>query len=331
MLRMKEYTQLKIEERVTLCLMKQKGIKNKTIAEHLGRDRSTISRELKRNQYDDQQNYIPDIAHKKAQARKHTQVPKIEKNGEIKKYLVEKLKDRWSPGVIAGRLSLENKSTVTTETIYRYIYSDAGKKLCLSEYLATRRKKRNQRHERKPRKTSIPERVSVHERPDRANQRLEAGHLEGDLTFFTGNQSSNIMVITERVSRFSFFVKNESKNAKEVGKNLFNSLASLPPELRKSIAFDNGGEFANHRLARDFLGIETYFCDPHSPWQKGQVEKTNAMLHRFIPKKSSITPLDENSLKDIQNQFNSIPRKVLGYKTPAEIFNLLLENVALHA
>lgn len=328
---MKVYTQLKFEERVDISLMKQKGMGIVAIAARLGRHRSTIDRELSRNQYDDLVAYMPDLADKKARQRKHKQVPKIEKNKTIKNYMLTKLRDKWSPDVIAGRLLIDYGLRITTESIYRYIYSPFGRALNLATCLATKRKKRNHRHERKSRKVIIPERVSVHERSDQANKRLEAGHFEGDLTFFTGNKSTNIMVITERSSRFSFFIKNVSKNAKVVGKNMFNCLASIPEHIRKSITFDNGTEFVNHRLARNFLKMKTYFCDPHSPWQKGQVEKTNAMLHRFIPKRASLASVDENSLKQIQNKFNNVPRKILGYKTPTEVFNQLLKNVALQA
>ena len=330
MLHMKKYTQLTFEERVVISTMKQQGMSYTAIAAQVGRNKSSISRELDRNRYSNQIAYMPDIANRKAKERKHKQITKIEKNESIKNYIITKLKDKWSPDVIAGRLAKELSLKITMETIYRYIYSSAGRALNLTSYLATRRKKRNHRHERKARKVIIPDKISVHTRSEEANQRSEAGHFEGDLTFCTGSRSANIMVITERVSRFSFFIKNSSKNAKEVGQKMFNCLASIPEHIRKSITFDNGTEFVNHRLVRNFLKMQTYFCDPHSPWQKGQVEKTNAMLHRFIPKKSSLIPVDEISLNQIQNHFNSIPRKVLGYKTPAEVFTQLLENVALH-
>ena len=326
---MKVYTHLKLEERETLFAMKQKDMTQSAVARIMGRHKSTISREIKRNRYNDLISYLPDKAHAMARDRKHVLTVKMEQFKDIRALVIERLQCKWSPDAIAGRLRIDNIFKISTETIYQYIYSDAGQALGLYKYLATKRKKRNKRHERKTRKIIIPERVSVHVRPEAANQRLEAGHFEGDLTFFKGNQSSNIMVVTERVSRFSLLIKNDSKNAKEVGKNLFNALAPVPQSIRKSITFDNGGEFVNHRLARDFLGIDTYFCDPHSPWQKGQVEKTNAMLHRFIPKSASLTPFEEISLKNIQNQFNSVPRKILGYKTPAEIFNQLLQDVAL--
>lgn len=331
MLHMKKYTQLTFEERVIMSSLRQKGMSLSAIASQIGRNKSTISRELNRNKYSDQIAYMPDVADKKARERKHKQIPKIEKNISIKNYMLTKLQDKWAPDVIAARLKTDLDIKISTESIYRYIYSPYGHLLSLPALLATRRKKRNHRYARKSRNSIIPDKTSVHERSDQANQRLEAGHFEGDLTFCSGNRSANIMVITERVSKFSFLIKNNSKNAKEVGQKLFRCLASIPEHIRKSITFDNGLEFVHHRLLRNFLSVKTYFCDPHAPWQKGQVEKTNAMLHRFIPKKSSLASLDENSLNQIQNQFNNIPRKALGYKTPAEIFNQFLEGVALQA
>lgn len=326
---MKVYTQLKLEERENIFKLRQSGAGIKRIAKVINRDKSTISRELKRNRHTDSIEYLPDKADNMAKQRKYTLKSKIDRFPDLKNHIIEKLNEKWSPDAIAGRLKINGCTKISTETIYQYVYSDKGKELGLHHYLATRNKTRNQRHGRKARKIIIPERISIHSRSKDANERKEVGHFEADLTFCKGNRSANVMVITERKTRYSIFVKNESKRATEIGKKLFNVLASIPMNIRKSVAFDNGTEFVNHRLVRDFLDMKTYFCDPHSPWQKGQVEKTNAMLHRFIPKKSSLSTLDEKSLKDIQNQFNNIPRKVLGYKTSTELFNESLLGVAL--
>lgn len=326
---MKVYTQLKLEERENIFKLRQSGAGIKSIAKVINRDKSTISRELKRNQYTDSIAYLPDKANNMAKQRKHISKPKIDRFPDLKNHIIKKLKEKWSPDAIAGRLKIDGWTNVSTESIYQYVYSKKGKELGLHHYLASRNKNRNHRHGRKARKAIIPERVPIHDRSKDANERKEVGHFEADLTFCKGSRSANLMVITERKTRYSFFVKNDSKRATEIGKKLFNTLASIPMEIRKSIAFDNGTEFVNHRLVRDFLDMKTYFCDPHSPWQKGQVEKTNAMLHRFIPKKSSLSTLDEKSLKDIQNQFNNIPRKVLGYRTSTELFSESLFGVAL--
>ena len=327
---MKVYTQLKIEERAIIFDLRQKGASLKVIGYVINRAKSTIQRELKRNRYDEKIAYLPDSADKMAKGRKNKLSPKLDTSDELRNHVVEKLQENWSPGVIAGSLKLKStKMKISAETIYQYIYSEKGKALGLYGYLATRREKRNMRHGRKSRKPTIEERVSVHQRPEEANERLEVGHLEADLTFCKGDQSANIMVITERVTRYVMLIKNESKKAVGVMQQLFTALATLPEQMRKSVTFDNGPEFTHHRLVRDFLDVDTYFCDPHSPWQKGQVEKTNAMLHRFIPKNFPLHTLDGKSLMDIQNKFNNIPRKILGYKTPAELFNNSLQGVAL--
>ncbi len=326
---MKEYTQLTAKEREELYKLLQDGLSQKAIAKALGRDKSTVSREQKRNKYSDEIRYLPDMAHKIAQNRRHNQQTKIDKHPEIKKVLIEKMKKKWSPDVIAAKSGELCGVKISTETLYQFIYSEEGATLKLPQLLATRRSKRNQRHMRKQRKPVIPERISISERPESTNNRSETGHFEGDLTFFEGDQSANLLVLTERKTRFTMFVKNGSKKSRETIRNTFNLLASIPEQIRKSITFDNGPEFAKHTLLRDHLGTKTYFCNPHSPWQKGQVEKTNAMLHRFIPKKTSIRLLSEKEIGDIQNQFNSIPRKILGYKSPMELFNQDLQDVAL--
>ena len=326
---MKHYTHLNLKERDEIFELKQKKYSIALIAQEIGRNKSTISRKLNRNQYTDSIPYLPDKAHDMAKKRIYILPPKVDRLPGLKKFLIEKLKNKWSPDVIAAKASELAGVRISTETLYQYIYSDKGKKLGLLVLLATKRQQRNQRHARKSRKTIIPERISIHERSKATNERTEMGHFEADLTFFKGSQSKNLMVITERKTRYTMFIKNSSKKTHEVVQNTFNSLASISAKIRKFVTFDNGTEFAKHRLVRDFLGVDTYFCDPHSPWQKGQVKKTNAMLRRFIPKKSSIGPIDEKTLMNIQNQFNSIPRKILGYKSPQELFNQQLQGVAL--
>lgn len=323
---MKVYTHLKLEEREKIFEMRQNKRSIRAIAKDLERSVSTILRELKRNRYNDSIKYLPDKADLMAQKRKYILRPKINQNNEIRSYIIQKLQEKWSPDVIAGRLRIEKKDMViSTETIYQYIYSAEGIALGLFKYLASQRKQRNKLFSRKMRKNIIPDRIDIHARSKAANDRIEPGHYEGDLTFFSGNQSENILTITERVTRYTFIIKQSSKKAVSTGKALFNTFAYIPQSLRKSITFDNGLEFAKHAILRQFLGMETFFCDRHSPWQKGQVEKTNAMIHRFLPKNRSIHPVNEASLLDIQNQFNSIPRKKLNYRTPTELFNQLLQ------
>jgi transposase, IS30 family len=326
---MKNYTQLTEEERVKIFELRQLNHGIRSIARELNRDKGTISREIIRNGYSDSIEYLPDKAHAIAQERKYVLPRKIDQFSELKNYIFTKLQEKWSPDVIAAKSKEDVSITISSESIYQYCYDEKNKSLGWYLLLASKRKKRLQAHARKPHKEFIPRRTSIHERPEIINQRLEFGHFEGDLTFCKGNRSVNLLVLTERVTQMSFLIKNSSKHATEVGKNCFNALAKISSEARKTITFDNGLEFVNHTLLMDFLNMDTYFCDKHSPWQKGQVEKTNAMLHRFIPKSTSLSGFDEFSLMQIQNQFNNIPRKILGYKTPAELFNQYLGGVAL--
>jgi IS30 family transposase len=246
--------------------------------------------------------------------------------------VTEQLKDGWSPEVIAGRQKQQaSPFWVCHETIYQFIYGNEGKDHGLFKYLLRARPRRGLVGGRKPR-SAIPERVSIHDRPAHIATREEFGHLEGDLTFFTDNQSMNIGVVVERKTRFTQLLLNQSKHTVVVMKGMFNKLAELPVFARKSITFDNGLEFARHTLLKRFMGMDTYFCDKHSPWQKGQVEQMNVMLHRYLPKNSNPKEVSYEQVELIQDRLNNRPRKCLGFKTPAEAFGEeLCQFVALRA
>jgi len=327
---MKVYEQLGLEERKELYVMRKNGFGVNAIAKALGRSGSTISKELKRNTADARIGYLPDEAHRLALERKAKHDLKINRHPELKDIIVEKLKDGWSPEIIAGKMKQQSSPFgICHETIYRFVYTKEGMALGLFKHLLKARPRRGLFYGRKPRST-IPERVSIHDRPDHIATREEFGHLEGDLTFFTDNQSMNIGVVVERKTRFVQLLLNQSKHAVVVMKGMFNKLARLPAFSRKSITFDNGLEFARHTLLKNFMDMDTYFCDKHSPWQKGQVEQMNVMLHRYLPKNSNLKEVSLKQIELIQDKLNNRPRKCLGFKTPAEAFSEeLYQTVAL--
>lgn len=317
---MKSYKQLSLEERKELFLMNKQGFTKMEIAKILGRARSTIDRELKRNTIDKRLGYLPDEAQNLAIERKAKHGLKISRAPGLKKAIVEQLQDGWSPEVVAGRMKERAfPFLVCHETIYQFIYGNEGRQLGLFRYLLRARPRRGLVCGRKPRST-ILDRVSIHNRPKHVATREEFGHLEGDLTFFTDNQSMNIGVIVERKTRFIQLLLNESKKAGVVMKGMFNKLARLPAVARKSITFDNGLEFVRHTILKRFMGMDTFFCDKHSPWQKGQVEQMNVMLHRYLPKNSNLKEVSYEQIELIQEKLNNRPRKCLGFKTPAEAF-----------
>lgn len=319
---MKEYTHLKLDERKKLYVMKRDGKQMTEIAEELNRDRSSLYRELARNTADHSVGYLPDEADDMAKKRKVKLAPKLYRKPDLKTAVIEQLRNGWSPEVIAGRKKLESSPCgISHETIYQFIYRDEGQKLGLYKYLLRSRPRRGLVHNRKPQKSKIPNRVSIHDRPAHIATREEFGHLEGDLTFFTDNQSMNLGVIVERKTRLVRLIKNESKHAATVIKGMFNMLAQLPNFARKTITFDNGLEFTQHMILKKFMGVDTYFCDKHSPWQKGQVEQTNSMLHRYLPKNSNLKEVTHCQIEIIEKRLNNRPRRCLGFKTPAEAFN----------
>lgn len=319
---MQEYTQLKLDERKKLYVMKKEGIPVGKIAQALNRHKSSLYRELGRNTLDPIVGYLPDEANILAQERKSKLARKLDRQPELKATVIEQLEDGWSPEIIAGRGNRESSLfRISHEAIYQFIYGNEGQRLGLYKFLLRARPKRGLVHGRKSQKAKIPDRVSIHDRPAHIETREEFGHLEGDLTFFTDNQSMNLGVVVERKTRLVQLIKNESKHAAIVMRGMFNKLAELPNVARRSITFDNGLEFVKHTALKKFMDMNTYFCDKHSPWQKGQVEQTNSMLHRYLPKNSNLKEVTHEQIKFVESKLNSRPRKCLGFKTPAEAFS----------
>lgn len=300
-----------------------------TIAKVLSRNKSSISREIRRNTLNNFLGYLPDSANNLAQTRKAYPYPKIERINSLRTYVIDRLTMKWSPEMIAGRMKREKQeTTVSHETIYQFIYGTCGKKLGLYKYLLKGRSKRCERYSRKVQSYGIPDRVSIHQRPSTIASNKEFGHLEGDLTFFKNNRSLNLSVLVEKQTRFLFLVKNESKSTNIVIGGIEKTIDCYAQNTFKSLTFDNGKEFTAHNRLKQ-KQIDTYFCDPGAPWQKGQVERSIAILHRFLSKKSDLQSITEHQLSYIQDLFNNLPRKCLKFMTPAEVFYSKLGCVAL--
>ena len=315
-----KYTQVTLDEREKIFQFLKTEISLTKIAELLGRNKSTISREIARNK-SEKLGYLPDRANNLAIGRKNRQISKIEKYPDLKKYIIDRLSlDKWSPESIAGRMKIEQYDIkISHETIYQYIYSAYGQKAKLYQHLMLARPKRQLKYSR--RKREIPAIYKIANRPEFINNRSEFGHFEGDLTFFKGSRNGNLAVLTERISRKSFIVKNDNKSSNTVMLGLIGETKNniLPANI-KSVTFDNGGEFARFGLF-SMCGIKTYFCDPGAPYQKGQVERTNAILHKFIPKKTDFNAINSDNVISANEKLNNLPRKCLNYLTPNEIWD----------
>jgi len=236
----------------------------------------------------------------------------------LKAYIIDRLQqDKWPPEAIAGVLKLnQNLPVVSHETIYKFIYSIEGQKLYLYTSLMYRRPKRQTKFSRVKR-YSVPEDKRIENRLENINNRSEIGHAEGDLTFFAGSNSQNVITTIERASRMIKLAKNDNKTSLST---VF-KLRKIAENMKyKSLTLDNGSEFAQYG-AIELSGTKVYFCKPHSPWQKGSIERMHVSLHKYIPKKTNINEITDDKLKWAEEKMNNLPRKCLGYLTPKQYYD----------
>jgi IS30 family transposase len=316
---------LTIDERFRIYEMNKIGYSSRYIGRKIGRDKSTICYELKKMS----QGYRPDKAHAMTlQSRQNKKKRKLVIDENLRKEIVAELKRGISPDVISGRRKLENNPVnISTETIYQFVYTSSfAKKDKLYLSLARRRKSRLHHGSRgRQKRTSIPNRVSISERPEMIRREVAIGNFEGDLTFNKGNQSRNIGGLVDIRSQKLFLTLNKSKRTKEVIGNMNKKLKNVKHVI-KTIAFDNGKEFTNHDKLLPKSDRKIYFCNAYSPWQKPLIEKINSMIHRVYSKSADIKMLTKKKLLEIEDFLNNMPRKILGYRTPNEVWE---ENIKL--
>ena len=315
------YEQLSIEERCAIAQLCKAGQSRRQIAAALDRSSSTISRELKRNS-GVEVGYKPSYAQQQAQARRW-KGSRLERNAELRKAVLGDLQKGWSPEQVAGRLRLcKATTTVSHESIYRFIYAQIRRTNDGSwrHYLPCGKYKRGRR---RPRRRSadnlIKGRVSIASRPAAVDRRSTFGHWEGDLMLFA-TPGQALLVTHERKSRVVLLARQPGKASQPAAEKLLDWFTPLQAGLRRSITFDNGTEFAQHLWLTQNLGIKTFFCDPHSPWQKGGIENTIGRLRRSLPRKANLDTIDDRSLQAVVAAYNNTPRKCLGFRSPAEVF-----------
>lgn len=303
------------------------------IAKKLGRDLSVIKREIRRNSGE----HLPYTA-RSAQTialrnAKKTNTRKLEKekHRKLKKFVETSLEKGHSPEQIAGRIRVRDRirdrehslnkkdGTVCAETIYQYIYTGSGRMGGLYKYLRRKQKVRQRRFGRKPKKTLIPSRVSIHERPILIGERKQYGHWETDSMIFS-KQEPVLSVQAERKIRICRITKVKNKTADESERAIRNHLSKLPEALRKSMTRDNGTENVLHEETKILLNLPSYFCDTYASWQKGGVENLNGLIREYLPRRCAFDSMTNEEIFEIQERLNNRPRKCLGYKTPNEVF-----------
>jgi IS30 family transposase len=304
----------------------------RTIAFHLGRSPSTISREISRNgSYD---SYRASAAEESAWHRAlRPKKCKLVGRADLVHKLARKLQRQWSPQQIAGWLKRQypndERYHVSHETIYKSLFIQARgvlKKELLG-CLRSQRVMRRSRHASLKRRGlgSIVDAVSISERPASVEDRAVPGHWEGDL--IAGSSNTHIATLVERHSRYVMLAKIKNRCTDTVIKALIKQSRKLPSELYKSLTWDRGSELSDHKNFTLATDIQVYFCDPHSPWQRGSNENTNRLLRQYFPKGTDLSVHSQAQLNKVARALNERPRKTLEYESPAERFNACVASI----
>lgn len=318
------------KDRERIELWNNNGISYTIIAKRLGYHRSTITREIVRGT-DSQGLYRALYAHKKSISRIRSRKlgkRKIFQNEALQTYVHQKLQSEWSPFQIATKLNelyTDQAMHISHEAIYQYIYvlpRGSLKKILVEGLRQSRKYRRTQKQKTQDEETrgKIASMLSIHERPKEVEDRSIPGHWEGDLIIGKYKRTA-IATLVERTTRYTMLVPLPSgKDAVSVREALAKRLGELPYTLTKSLTYDQGKEMSQHRQFTIDTGIQVYFADSASPWQRGTNENTNGLIRQYFPKGTDFSEVSEEKLREVEERLNGRPRAVIGFKFPKEVF-----------
>ena len=290
----------------------------KKIAGVVGISSATVSREITKRRTP--KGYFAEIAQiDYERRRRECRMRKKMDFSKRQKYICQKLQLGWSPEQISGRLKFKGQDDLYAcpETIYQWLYEDDwAKNEGFYQYLRLGRKKRKKQTGRSVHRIKIPNRVSIHERPEIVNQRIEIGHWEGDSVIYPAKYAIN--TLNELLAGRVKFTKLERKTARLATKAMSRRLRE--EKFAKTLTLDNGSEHVDHQKISQRTGVDVFFADPYSAWQRGANENVNMLLRGYLPKRCDITDLTQEELDDIAQELNNRPRKRLGFRTPNEVY-----------
>lgn len=311
------YSHIKQSDRNEISILLKKGYSHREIAEAIGKNHSSVSREIKANSV--KGSYDPHKAehkHRLKRRRSKYQGMKISKNRELLNFIETHMKDDgWTPEQIAGKLKSNNgdQNVISAKSIYKFLYSIYGQHLC--RYLPRKRSRpKKQIIGGKQKKSIIPNRKSIEERPIIVAERKRFGDFEGDTLGRIKTDNEVISGVRERISRKLFICKVPRLRYAIDG---FKQMLNPYHEIAETFTLDNGVENVRY----EELNILTYFCHPYSSWEKGGIENDFMRLRRWIPKKSSLLDYTAEQISAIMEKMNNTPRKCLNWKTPNEVWN----------
>jgi IS30 family transposase len=322
-MRRRTYCQLSAEERDLIAHRKAQGASLRAIAKQLKRDLSTISRELSRNRAPIYNIYLGHQAQKRACLRwVESHRRRRLKTEKLRLLVRRKLKEGWSPEVIAGWLQRNRpKMRISYEAIYQFVYDRAERSQeDLVPYLVRSHKRRRRGHRHTHRSAHIPQRVPISQRPLSVLARHQFGHWEAD-TVMTRRGVAGLGAIVERKSRFTHLAKLRRRTSRAVSNTIVRSLSRYPAKARRTITYDNGSENVEHMRVNAALGTRSYFCRPYCSWERPTVENTIGLVRRTYPKKTKFDTIPARDIKRLERRLNTKPRKCLNYRSPLEVFS----------
>ena len=311
-------------QRYEISALLQAGKSRKEICAIIDKDKSVLSRELRRNCDRRSGKYNACLAQRKYEERLYTKPKRIHFTEEVKTLVINGLKEDFSPEQIAGRAKLEGKDCVSHERIYQFVWQDKKHNGTLFQHLRNKGKKYKKRGNYKSTRGIIKDRVSIHDRPEIVEKRERFGDLEIDTIVGKGNKGA-IFTATDRHSMMEWIVKLDGKNADSLAKKVSEKMMNFK-DLLHTMTADNGKEFAEHKQIAQLLNINFYFADPYKSCQRGLNENHNRLIRQYIPKKANFENIDNKYVNFVQNKLNNRPRKKIGFLTPNEKFILTLQN-----
>lgn len=306
-------------QRYTIAMMKNNGHSQKAIAAVIGKDKSVVSRELRRNCDGRSGEYRCDLAVRKCAARHKSKAKKRRFTQKVKQLVEAGLEKKLSPEQIVGLANKEGKECVSPERIYQYIWADKKSGGSLYEHLRSRGKKYRKRGNSKDKRGKIKGRIGIDKRPSIVDKRERFGDFEID-TIIGKNHKGAIVTINDRATGLLRMKKLESKNAEILADKTIEILTPYK-EVLHTITSDNGKEFAAHQRIAQQLNIDFYFARPYHSWERGSNENLNGLIRQYIPKKSIFDDFSHEYIQWVEDELNKRPRKRLEFFSPNQIFN----------
>ena len=309
---------LTVEQRYTISVMQGHGFSQSAISKMIGKDKSVVCRELKRNCDKRSGKYESNLAQRKYERRLTEKPKQVKFTDEVKIFVDGLLNADYSPEQIAGRAKLDGKICVSHERIYQHVWQDKKQEGLLYTHLRRKGRKYRKRGNAKDTRGIIKNRVDIELRPAIVDEKTRFGDLEID-TIIGKNHQGAMLTINDRLTSLVWIRKLQGKEAEPVAQKTIEALLPLK-DLIHTITADNGKEFAYHQTIGQGLGVDIYFAKPYHSWERGANENTNGLIRQYFPKGTSFENVTDKDIEYVQNKLNNRPRKKLGFLSPNEFY-----------